>query len=85
MLELLKHLQLVVDHLLITLDIALQDDLDGDLAIGAVGLTDDAIGAGAEGSTKLVQTPNADKQQVRNLTSRGEGYTEEDRVAYFLS
>lgn len=43
-LHLLQHFQLVVDHLLVTADILLQDDLDGDLAIWAVGLADDAIG-----------------------------------------
>lgn len=57
MLELLQHLQLVVDHLFVTLDIALQDDLDGNLARGAVGLTDDSIGTSTEGSTESVERP----------------------------
>jgi hypothetical protein len=39
----LQHLELIVDHLLVPADVLLQDDLDGDLALGAVGLTDDAI------------------------------------------
>ena len=44
-LHLLQHFQLVVYHLLVTADILLQDDLDGDLAIWAVGLADDTIGS----------------------------------------
>jgi hypothetical protein len=39
----LQHLQLVVYHLLISPHILLQDDLDGNLALGTVGLSDDAI------------------------------------------
>ena len=39
----LKHLKLVVHHLLVSLDILLQDDLDSDLAIRAVCLSDDTI------------------------------------------
>jgi hypothetical protein len=39
----LQHLELVIDHLLVSANILLQDDLDGDLALGAVGLSDDAI------------------------------------------
>jgi hypothetical protein len=70
MLELLEHLQLIVNHLLVALDIALQDDLDGNLAIGAVGLTDDTIGAGTESSTESVQTPRlGQKCRVRHLNS----------------
>jgi hypothetical protein len=44
----LEHLQLVVHHLLIAPNILLQNDLDGDLALGAVGLPDNAIGAGTQ-------------------------------------
>ncbi len=40
----LEHVQLVVDHALVALDILLQDDLDSHLARGALGLSDDAIG-----------------------------------------
>ena len=39
----LQHLQLVVDHLLVSANILLQDDLDGDLAFGAVSFPDDTI------------------------------------------
>lgn len=60
MLELLQHLQLVVDHLFVTLDIALQDDLDGNLARGTVGLTNDSIGTSTEGSTESVERPGLD-------------------------
>lgn len=47
-LEALQHVELVVDHLLVALDVLLQDDLDGHLAGRAVGLADDAIGTGTE-------------------------------------
>ena len=50
----LKHLQLVVDHLLVPAHVLLQDDLDGDLALGAVGLSDNAIGTGTERLSEAV-------------------------------
>lgn len=50
----LKHLQLVVDHLLVAAHVLLQDDLDRDLALGAVGLPDNAICAGAQCLSKAV-------------------------------
>ena len=56
-LHLLQHFQLIVDHLLVTADVLLQDDLDGDLAIWAVGLANDTIGSGTQGLSKLVAGP----------------------------
>lgn len=53
-LHLLQHLQLVIDHLLIAANILLQDDLDRDLAIRAVGLANDTIGPGAQRLSKFV-------------------------------
>lgn len=50
----LQHLQLVVDHLLVPADVLLEDDLDGDLALGAVGLADDAIGSGTQRLSEAV-------------------------------
>jgi hypothetical protein len=50
----LQHLQLIVDHLLVSADILLQDNLDGDLALRAVGLSYDAICAGAQCLAKAV-------------------------------
>lgn len=44
----LKHFQLVVYHLLVASHVLLQDDLDCDLALWAIGLSNDAIGTGAE-------------------------------------
>lgn len=41
----LQQLQLVVHHFLIAFDVLFEDDLDGDLAGGAFGLADDAVGA----------------------------------------
>ena len=43
----LQHLQLVVDHLLVSADILLQDNLDGDLALGTVSLPDNTVRSGA--------------------------------------
>ena len=57
MLELLEHLELVVDHLLVTLDISLQDNLDGHLARGAISLTNDTICSSTESSTESVFGP----------------------------
>jgi hypothetical protein len=56
-LEPLEHFQLVEDHALIAPDDLLQDDLDGDPAVGALGLPDDAICAGAESAPKPVLGP----------------------------
>lgn len=54
MLEFLQHLELVIDHLLVTLDISLEDDLHSDLAGRAIGLTNDSICSSTEGSTELI-------------------------------
>ena len=56
-LQALEEVQLVVHHALVAPDVLLQDDLDGDLAFRRVGLADDAIGAGAEGTPELVLGP----------------------------
>jgi hypothetical protein len=53
-LHFLQHFQLVVDHLLVAADILLQDDLDCDLAVRAVSLTDDTISSSAQCLSKLV-------------------------------
>jgi hypothetical protein len=57
MLELLKHLKFVIDHLLIALDVSLEDNLDSDLAGRAIGLTNDSICSSTEGSTESVLGP----------------------------
>ena len=44
----LQHLQLVIDHLLIAPHVLLQDDLDRDLALGAIRFPDDTIGSGTQ-------------------------------------
>ena len=54
MLKLLQHLKLVVDHLLVALDVSLEDNLHSDLASRAIGLTNDSICSSTEGSTELV-------------------------------
>jgi len=50
----LQHLQLIVHHLLVATDVLFQDDLNSDLALGAVGLADDAISAGAQRLSEAV-------------------------------
>jgi hypothetical protein len=75
-LEALEHVQLIVHHALVALDILLEDNLDGHLAFGRVGLSDDAVGAGAERSTEPVL---GSATAVRTRAGIGGG------VAYFLS
>jgi hypothetical protein len=58
-LQSLQHVELVVNHLLVAFDVLLQNDLDGDLAGRALGLTNDAIGTSAEGATEPVFSPIA--------------------------
>ena len=50
----LEHVELIVNHLLIALDVLLQDDLDSHLARGAVCLTNYSIGTSAKGPTESV-------------------------------
>lgn len=72
-LEALQHVQLVVDHALIALDVLLQDDLDGDLASRAVGLADDAIRAGTQGSAESVLGPRRTGVKEGRVCRRCEG------------
>lgn len=53
-LQALEHVKLVVHHLLVALDVLLQDNLDSHLALWAVGFSDNAIGACAECTTEPV-------------------------------
>ena len=57
MLEALEHLQLVKNHALIAPDVFLQDDLDGDPSICAVGLPDDTVGACAQRAPEAIFRP----------------------------
>jgi hypothetical protein len=50
----LQHLQLVVHHLLVAADVLLQNNLDGNLALGAVSLADDSIRAGTQRLSEAV-------------------------------
>lgn len=57
-LELLQHLQFIVDHTLISTDVLLQDNLDRNLlAIGCFRLPDDTVCACAERATEFVEGP----------------------------
>ena len=53
-LEALEHVQLVHDHALISPHDLLQDDLDGDATIRALGLPHDAICTGTQGAPEAV-------------------------------
>lgn len=57
-LQALKHVQLIVHHFLVAFDILLQDDLDSDLALWAVGLSDDSIGSRTECPSEAIFGPN---------------------------
>lgn len=59
-LETLEHVELVVDHFLVALDVLLQDDFDSNLALWAVGLSDDSIGSCTEGPSEAVLCPGSD-------------------------
>lgn len=54
MVEVLEQVKLVLHHLLIPLHVLLEDNLDGHLAGGALGLPDDAICAGTESTSKSI-------------------------------
>ena len=56
-LEPLQHLEFVIDHLLIALDILLQDDLNGELPISAVGFSHDAIRPGTQSFPESIHRP----------------------------
>jgi hypothetical protein len=53
----LQHLELVVDHLLVALDILLQDNLHGHLARRPVCLSDDTICSRTERPSKAILGP----------------------------
>ena len=50
----LQHFELVVDHLFVSLDVLLQDYLDGHLASGAVGFANNSIGSSTKSSTESI-------------------------------
>jgi len=55
-LKLLQHLQLVIDHALISADVLLEDNLDRNLlAILGLSLTDDTVSTCTERTPELVQ------------------------------
>lgn len=53
----LQHLKLIVDHLLVALDISLQDDLHSDLSLWTVGLSNDTICSRAQCLAEAVAGP----------------------------
>lgn len=54
MIQSLQHLEFIVDHLLISLDVFLQNYLDSHFLALEVRFSYDTIGTGAEGATELV-------------------------------
>jgi hypothetical protein len=54
----MQHFHLIVNHLFVALDILLEDDLHSDLAIWAVCLANDTVGACAEGAWEAVLVPD---------------------------
>ena len=66
MLQPTQHVELIVYHLLVTLDVLLQDNLDGDLALRALGLANDAIGACTKGPAKSILGPAVFGRSVSN-------------------
>lgn len=57
MLHALKHLKLVIDHLLISAHVFLEDDFDSNLAIRAGGFSHNSIGSGTQRLSKVVSGP----------------------------
>lgn len=76
-LQALQHFELIVDHLLIAPDVFLQDDLDGNAAVRAVGLADNSICTGTQSLAESIPGP------VVAFSIRGGG--DGARVADFLS
>ena len=64
-LHLLQHFQLVVDHLLVTADILLQDDLHGDLALGTVSFSDNTVCSSAQCLSEAVSRSAIDMFSTR--------------------
>lgn len=56
-LQALKHIKLVVNHFLVAFDVLLQNDLDSDLALWAVGFSDDSIGSRTECPSEAILGP----------------------------
>ena len=53
----LEHIHLIINHLLIALDTLLHNNLDGNLPLGPLGFTDNAVGTSTQGPPKLVLGP----------------------------
>lgn len=57
-LELLQHLELIINHALISANIFLKNNLHGNFgAIGRLGFTDDSICTGTQGASELIESP----------------------------
>lgn len=54
MVQPLQHLQFIVNHLFVALDILLQDDLDGNFLTLKVCFSNDSVGTSTQGSAELV-------------------------------
>jgi hypothetical protein len=81
MTHVVQHFHFVVHHLLVAFDIFLQDDLDGDLAGGAVCFADDAIGTSTEGPPETIL---GSTKRVSAFAAHGYGFVSL-LLSYFLS
>lgn len=84
-LKLLQHLELIINHALITPNIFLEDDLHGNFgAISRLGFTDDSICTGTQSASELVESPIA---KLRGLACANIGLVRINWAAgaYFFS
>lgn len=58
MVELLQHLQFVIDHVLVAADILLEDDFDRNFALGGFRLANNAVCPRTQRSTEFVLCPS---------------------------
>lgn len=77
----LQHLQLIIDHLLVALDILLEDDLHSDLSSAAFSLANNAICASAQCLPKPVLRSVNDERRMPRMR----GGTRNSRSSYFFS
>ena len=68
----LEHLKLIVDHVFISTNVLLEDDLDCHLlAVGGVSLANDTVCACTQCSSELVERPsNTDQKLVDHYQSK---------------
>lgn len=64
-LELLQHLQLIIDHALVAADIFLEDDLDRNLiASSRLCFANNSVCTSAQGASELVESPRRRRKKA---------------------